>query len=252
MWTPLRKLTAIAIGALVLLYGIYKIIATLAVNGWLMPSGTRTRVLEFMGSFSEWHRILLGLIFIGLPVLHVFLWWRSRAADRMIRVGDGVYVQESAISGFLRSGLSKISEIKSISARCKMIRGKGLNINCHIEMESREQFLDAERRLRDAVCKCMAERLAIVPVANVEITIKSLSADEKTAELAAAAHRAPDADAPKPKPAPAPGPEPRRATIDFSPAGEEEDEKESDNPSPLSLDSLSESDDETKETPQQP
>jgi hypothetical protein len=229
----LRRLIFAAVGVLLVVYGLYKVLALWALRGWAMPGNLRDSVVGFTQGVSDWQRLVLYLLLAALPILYLELWRRGRRTDRLIRVSEGLLVQESAITGFLRAAIGGLSEVQSITARAKMIKGRGLALNCGVEVESRLQIAEIQRRVESAVRASMAERLGAVPLADVEVTVKNLVADREAIGLASAsADRVPTAPVPEPAASP-PEPETPRAamdgpltrqTIDLAPPAEEEDE----------------------------
>ncbi|MBN1477163.1 hypothetical protein JXA47_10450 [Candidatus Sumerlaeota bacterium] len=228
----LRRLIFAAVGVLLVFYGLYKILTLWAHRGWPMPGNLRDSLIGFTQGVSDWQRLVLYLLLAALPILYLELWRRGRRTDRLIRVSEGLLVQESAITGFLRGAIGALSEVQSITARGRMIKGRGLALNCHVEVESRMQIAEIQRRVESAARTCMAERLGVVPLADVEVTVKNIVADREVIGLASAsANRVPTASPSEPV---APPPEPAkpraamdgplsRQTIDLSPPGEEEE-----------------------------
>jgi hypothetical protein len=212
-----RKATAVLLSLLVVAFGVYQIVMLFAFRGWLLPNQTCESLQAFAHSIPTWQKVLTYLLFISLPILYVYLLWLSQWRDRLIRVAPGTFIQESAVSGFLRGAVSDMKEIRSIRARCRMLRAGGMEVNCLVDLESRSQIDEIQGRLRAAVRACMAERLGLVPLADVLITVKRLEADAGAKEAARASSRILPTG-----PETAGGP-PSRGTIDLSPVdlGEE-------------------------------
>jgi hypothetical protein len=213
----LRKLVAFLMGSLIVAYGAYKFVMLLAYRGWLLPDTTCQSLIAFSNSIPDWQRVILFFLLMLLPIAYVWLLWRSRRIDRMIRVAPGTFLQESAISGFLRGAVSDLDEVKSITARCRMIRDEGLEVNCHVSLESTASLEEIQGRLRGAVRACMAERLGVVPLADVIMTVDKLEADRGAREAAQRGSRVMPAESPA-------GAQSSRATVDLAPDREDDDE----------------------------
>ena len=136
----LRRLIFAAVGVLLVVYGLYKVLALWAHRGWAMPGNLRDSVIGFTQGVSDWQRVMLYLLLAVLPIIYLELWRRGRRIDRLIRVSEGLLVQESAITGFLRGAIGGLSEVQSITARAKMNKGRGLALSCGVEVESRLQI----------------------------------------------------------------------------------------------------------------
>lgn len=226
----IRRLIAVLLGVLICAYGLFKIVMLMAFNGvWLLPPSTRENLMAFSRNTPDWHRYLFFTLLTALPIVSLELWRRGRRADRQIRAGEGLYIHESAVSGFLAEAAGQLPEVKSLTARLRMLRGKGLQIHCHVSVESRAQIAEIRDRIERLVRAAMAERLGLVPVAEVVITIGRLQADRATAELAGAAA----ISAPTPQRLPpqgSGGSAEKRGSLDLAPV--DIDEEESPAPAP--------------------
>ncbi len=179
-----RRVIPIVIGLILVQLGIGKILITFAKHGGPLTNATREGLCAFAESIPAWESHLLALVLIALPVAQLVLWWRGWRSDRLLQAAPGLLIQESAVTGFLRGAVKEIGEVKSLDARCTMVKDKGLLVDCQVTLEARAQLADIQSRLKSAVRTCMAERLAVIPLAGVRMTVTRLDADRDTAQRA--------------------------------------------------------------------